>query len=112
MRGVGEVATPSQDAASFTFGCATPNPMLDTVQEGVLEALDPHGACRAHTLGRFHAGAVRRKKLGGIDTATPRLEHPRVLVRGLLHAHLQFNEPYGVLVPLVHIERNLFFDVR
>ena len=58
MRSVGEVATPSQDAAPFTFGCAAPYAVLDAVQEGVLETLDPHGACRAHTLRRFDAGAV------------------------------------------------------
>jgi len=111
MRNVCEVATPSQDAATFPLGCPTPYAMLDAVQQGVLETLDLHGTSRAHTLRRLDAGAVRREELGRINAATARLEHPRVFVGGFLHAHLHFNEPYGVLVPLVHIEPKLFFDV-
>jgi hypothetical protein len=99
MRSICEVATPSQDAAAFSLGRTTPDTVLDAVQERVLETLEPHRACGTHTLRGLDARTVGRKELGRIDAATARLEHPRVFFGGLLHGHLHFNEPYGVLVP-------------
>ncbi len=114
MRCVGEVATPAQDAATFALRCTTPYSVFDAVHERVFETLEPHRASHAHTLRRLDTGAVGRKELARIDATTPRLEHPRVFVGGLLHGHLHFNEPYGVLVPMVHIEHAIFtrFEVN
>src|SRR4029078_6301756 len=73
------------------------------MQEGVLEALDAHGALRTHTLRGFDTGSVGREELSGTDPAAPRVEHPRVLLRGFFHRHLQLYELYGGLVPPVRI---------
>jgi len=105
LRGVREIATSAQDPAALAFRRTAPHAVLDAMKERVLEALGTNGACRAHALRGLDTGPVGRKELAGIDATTTRLEHPRVFVRGLLHAHLHFNEPYGHLVPWVHIER-------
>ena len=71
MRGLGEIASPAQDAPPLAFGSAAPHAVLDAIQQRVLEALGRHGTRRAHALRGFHAGTVGREELGGIDPAGP-----------------------------------------
>ena len=57
----------TEDAATFPLGRSAPDPLLDAVQECVLEALLLHGTGAADALCGFDAGAVGRKELTGFQ---------------------------------------------
>ena len=84
--GVGEeVATATQDAAAFAFGCATPDAVLDAVLQRVLEAFGSHRQPRRRAArlrrpcrrtGRTRWGS-RHGRGRGASTRTPQESRPR-----------------------------------
>jgi hypothetical protein len=107
-----DVTAPAQDATPLAFRRAAPNAVFDAIEEGVLETLAGYRARRADSLRGLDARAVGRKELGGVDTTTPCVKHPRVLVGGFFHGHLPFNVRYGCWVPSVHIVSDTPADTR
>src|SRR3954454_8457898 len=107
-----DVASAAKNAAALSLRRAAPHAVLDAVHECVLETFGADRALSAHPLRSFDSGSVRREEVSGADPATTRVKHPRVLVRGFLHWHLHFYEPYGALVPAVRFEPVRFTTFR
>jgi hypothetical protein len=126
-------APPAKDAASLAFGRATPDAVLDPMQQRVLETLDAHFAVLAHALRRLDPRAVGRKELRRSRAAASCPQHPCVLVerfvrrrssrRGLNggsgslewslgHVHLPSDADYGALVAEVRQNADLHQTFR
>jgi hypothetical protein len=73
-------STSGRDVAAFACGQPAPDPVLEPVHQGVLEAFDAHGAARAHTLRGFDGRTIRRKECCGAQRPTECARRPRELI--------------------------------
>jgi STAS domain len=81
------VATAAQDVATFAFGCAAPDTVVDAVGQRVFETHDADWAVCASPLGVFDAQTAGWEKLRLAEAATACVGHPRVRFGGLGRVH-------------------------
>src|SRR5581483_11582278 len=91
--GGGERAAAAQDPPAFPLRAASPDPVVDPMDQGVLEAFHPDAALDARPLGDLHADAVGGEELRRRAIPARRITHPIVI-----HAPIS-NVGRGLVVP-------------